>query len=173
MPRPRFALFLAIVLLLEGLIPAGAAPVVISKGTLIRLELQESLSTRTSRIGQMVSFRAVEDLRLGKTLVIAKNAFAQAQIEKVRTPGRWGRNGSLKLHYLFVKTTRDKQLPIMLGERSIKTNQSLGLAAGASMGGFIILGPLGLISGNFVKGRHVDLPQGTQLMVEVTTDTVF
>jgi len=46
----------------------------------------------------------------------------------------------------------------------------MGLAAGASAAGYIILGPIGVVGGVFVKGHHIDIPAGTELMVEVEND---
>ena len=106
-----------------------------------------------------------------KTKVVAKDPLAQ--VTDVRKPGRFGRNGSVKINYLFVLTTHKKQVKIKLGEHAVKTNQSLGLAAGASAGGFIVLGPIGLLGGAFVKGHHIDIPEGTQLMVETEEDATY
>ncbi|HOY68335.1 MAG TPA: hypothetical protein PLP29_15750 [Candidatus Ozemobacteraceae bacterium] len=153
--------------------PQAEAATLIPKGTLVRLRLEQTLSTKTNKTGEMVKLTAVEAIKLGKTTVIKKGALAQAQLEKVRGPGRFGRNGSIKIRYLFVTSARGKQIPIVLGERSIKANQSMGLAAGASAAGYIILGPIGVVGGAFVKGRHIDIPAGTELMVEVENDFVY
>ncbi|HMM58499.1 MAG TPA: hypothetical protein PKC25_00045, partial [Candidatus Rifleibacterium sp.] len=66
-----------------------------------------------------------------------------------------------------------KELPITLGEKSVKTNEQMGLAAGASLGGYMLLGPIGLIGGTFVKGKHIDIPKNTQLIVEIAKDSAF
>lgn len=153
--------------------PQAEAATLIPKGTLVRLRLEQTLSTKTNKTGEMVKLSAVEAIKLGKTTVIKKGALAQAQLEKVRGPGRFGRNGSIRIRYLFVTSARGKQIPIVLGERSIKANQSMGLAAGASAAGYIILGPIGVVGGAFVKGRHIDIPAGTELMVEVENDFVY
>ncbi|HOT28880.1 MAG TPA: hypothetical protein PLU72_11870 [Candidatus Ozemobacteraceae bacterium] len=146
------------------------ADTLIPKGTLVRLKLEKNLSTRTNKTGEMVKLSVVDAIQIGKRVVIKKGAEAQAQLEKVRGPGRFGRNGSIKIRYLFVTSVRGTQIPIVLGERSIKANQSMGLAAGASAAGYIILGPIGVVGGAFVKGHHIDIPAGTELMVEIEND---
>lgn len=40
------------------------------------------------------------------------------------------------------------------------------LAAGASMAGVILLGPVGLVSGYFVRGKNVQIVENTQFYVE-------
>ncbi|OQA06013.1 MAG: hypothetical protein BWY66_02102 [bacterium ADurb.Bin374] len=162
--------FLAIMMCLLLLPAASMADTLIPKGTLVRLKLAKTLSTRTNRTGEMVMLNVVDAIQIGKRIVIKKGAIAQAQLEKVRGPGRFGRNGSIKIRYLFVTSVRGTQIPIVLGERSIKANQSMGLAAGASAAGYIILGPIGVVGGVFVKGHHIDIPAGTELMVEVEND---
>ncbi|HNW34863.1 MAG TPA: hypothetical protein PKM25_08025 [Candidatus Ozemobacteraceae bacterium] len=167
--------FLAVVL--AGLLIPSAArakgTTLVPKGTLVRLRLEQSLSTRTNKTGDMVKLLAVEAIKLGDTVVIKKGGLAQAQLEKVRGPGRFGRNGSIKIRYLFVTSARGRQIPIVLGERATKANQSMGLAAGASAAGYMILGPIGVVGGAFVKGHHIDIPAGTELMVEVENDFIF
>lgn len=168
----RFSVLASLVCCL--LFPVSSfAETLIPKGTLVRLKLGQTLSTRKNKTGEMVRLNAVEAIQLGKQVVIKKGAVAQAQLEKVRGPGRFGRNGSIKIRYLFVTSARGKQIPIVLGERSIKANQSMGLAAGASAAGYIILGPIGVVGGVFVKGHHIDIPAGTELMVEVENDFIF
>jgi len=149
---------------------ASFAETLIPKGTLVRLKMDKTLSTRTNKTGEMVRLSVVDAIQIGKQVVIKKGAVAQAQLEKVRGPGRFGRNGSIKIRYLFVTSARGTQIPIVLGERSMKANQSMGLAAGASAAGYIILGPIGVVGGAFVKGHHIDIPAGTELMVEVEND---
>jgi len=169
--------FIFLVVMVAGLLIPSVArakgSMLIPKGTLVRLKLEQSLSTRTNKTGEMVKLNAVEAIKLGETIVIKKGALAQAQLEKVRGPGRFGRNGSIKIRYLFVTSGRGKQIPIMLGERATKANQSMGLAAGASAAGYMILGPIGVVGGAFVKGHHIDIPAGTELMVEVENDFIY
>lgn len=151
----------------------AATPLVIPAGTLVRLNLEENLSTRSSKTGEMVKFTVVEEIKIGRRTIVKKGATARAQLERVRRPGNFGRNGSLKLRYLTVTAANGKELPITLGEKSVKTNEQMGLAAGASLGGYMLLGPIGLIGGTFVKGKHIDIPKDTQLIVEIAKDTAF
>ena len=48
---------------------------------------------------------------------------------------------------------------------------SLEMAAGASMAGIVLLGPVGLAGGYFVKGKDVEIPAGTEFFVEVARAT--
>ena len=45
------------------------------------------------------------------------------------------------------------------------------MAAGASLAGMLILGPIGIIGGAFVHGKNVDLPEGTELYIQTAEET--
>ncbi len=150
-----------------------AASVLIPKGTLVRVRLGESMSTRSAREGQTVRFTVETAVRIGTRKVIEKGASVEAYVSEVRHPQRFGRNASLKIKFISVTSTKNKEIPIAIGEHASKTNQQMGMAAGAAVGGAIIFGPLGLLGGLFVKGKNVVIPKGTILNVEVSEDRLF
>ena len=49
--------------------------------------------------------------------------------------------------------------------------QHLAMAAGASLAGIAVLGPLGVVAGAFVHGKNIDLPAGTELYIQTKADT--
>jgi len=144
-----------------------AADLNIPDGTLVKISLENDLSSRTSKQGEMVKFTVTKPVKIGVKTVIEKGALAQAQITEVRGPGKFGRNARIKLNFLFVMNKNGKQVPITLGEESAKINQQEGYAIGASAAGFLLLGPIGIIGGLFVNGKHIELDKGTVLFVEV------
>ncbi len=155
-----FIIFLSSASILE------AADLSIPEGTLVKISLETPLSSKTNKKGEMVKFTVIDPVKIGSKTVIAKGALAQAQITEVRGPGKFGRNARLKLKFLFVLDKKGKQVPISLGEESAKINKQEGYAIGASAGGFLLLGPIGLLGGAFVKGKHIELEKGEKLFVE-------
>jgi hypothetical protein len=147
-----------------------AANLNIPEGTLVKISLENALSSRTSKQGEMVKFKVVEPVKIGVNTIIKKGAFAQAQITEVRGPGRFGRNARIKLNFLFVMNKKGQRVPITLGEEAARINQQEGYAIGASAAGFLLLGPIGIIGGIFVNGKHVELEKGTKLFVEVSPE---
>ena len=137
-------------------------------GTLVKLSLEEDLSSRSSKQGEMVKFKVVNPVKVGIKTVISKGATAQAQISEIRGPGNFGRNARIKLNFLYVVDRKGNRVPIELGEQAAKINQQEGYAIGASAAGFLLLGPIGLVGGIFVHGKHVELDKGTKLFVEVS-----
>lgn len=116
----------------------------------------------------MVKFTVAKSVKIGAKTVIEKGALAQAQITEVRGPGKFGKNARIKLNFLFVNDKKGNRVPIKLGEESAKINKQEGYAIGASAGGFLLLGPIGIVGGLFVKGKDVEIAKGTELFVEVS-----
>ena len=46
-------------------------------------------------------------------------------------------------------------------------NKSLVSAAGASVAGMLILGPVGIVGGAFVHGKEVNIPVGTEVYIQI------
>jgi hypothetical protein len=145
----------------------------IPKGTLIKVRLNESLSTRTTQEGRNVSFTVDSDVRINNRKVFAKGAPVDAYISDIRHPQRFGRNASLKIKFISVLSVKNRDVPVEIGEHAAKTNEQMGMAAGAAVGGALIFGPLGLLAGLFVKGKNIEIPRGTVLHVEVSEDRRF
>lgn len=152
---------------------AEAAKLTIPKGTLVQIRLGETLSTRTAKEGKTVAFTVNKDVRIGNRKVFAKGAPVEAYISDVRHPQRFGRNASLKIKFISILSVKNREIPIEIGEHAAKTNQQMGMAAGAAVGGALIFGPIGLLAGLFVKGKNVEIPRGTVLNVEVSEDRTF
>lgn len=144
-----------------------AADLSVPAGTLVKLILEMPLSSKTSQKGEMVKFTVGKAVKIGAKTVIEKGALAQAQITDVRGPGKFGKNARIKLNFLFVNDKKGNRVPIKLGEESAKINKQEGYAIGASAGGFLLLGPIGIVGGLFVKGKDVEIAKGTELFVEV------
>ena len=60
-----------------------------------------------------------------------------------------------------------------VGEEAKEEMKQYAMAAGASLAGIIILGPIGVIGGAFVKGKDIDLPAGTEMYIETAGDTML
>ena len=50
---------------------------------------------------------------------------------------------------------------------------AVGVAAGASAGGALVLGPVGLVGGYFIVGKSVNVKVGDHLVSQVSSDTML
>lgn len=146
--------------------------VVLPKDLLIKISLTQSLDSRTAREGEIVSFKAEDNIYIGNYLVIPKGAIAHGKIVKVSRAKNFGINGNIKIEYTDIQTIDNREAPIIVGKLAEEATKSLATAAGASMAGMIILGPIGIIGGVFIKGKEYEVPAGAVLYVQVAEDVL-
>ena len=74
---------------------------------------------------------------------------------------------------MFINGVDGAHIPVFVGELAKQEAKSYAGAAGAAIGGMIILGPVGVIGGAFVKGGSVVIPEGSVTFVQVSEDVVM
>ena len=94
-------------------------------------------------------------------------------VTKVSQAKNFGRNAEIELDFKYLTAVDGRQLNMVLGEESKKSMEQLGMAAGASVAGMLVLGPIGIIGGAFVQGKNIDLPEGTELYIQTLNDEVI
>jgi hypothetical protein len=132
--------------------------------TAVPLEFAQEVSTKTAHKGDEVKLRVYQDVVVkGKTL-IRKDAPATGVVESVKKPGRFGKRGQLKLRLTSVRDVNGSAVPLEPYKTGDRFSASGPGAAGA---GLLILGPVGLVGGAFIKGTHVTIEQGTRIQAKV------
>ena len=58
-------------------------------------------------------------------------------------------------------------------EKAKKQMETVAMAAGASLAGIAVLGPVGIVAGAFVNGKNIDLKAGTELYIQTKADTTL
>ena len=91
---------------------------------------------------------------------IYKNCITK--IKKVVQPGIFGKDGRVDINFMYIYGTDGTEIPVFVGELAKQQAKSYAGAAGAAIGGMIILGPIGAIGGAFVKGSSVVIPAALQ-----------
>lgn len=159
--------------LLQLMWPGGRIYVVerdVPKGTLIKIELLTELNSERSRPNDVVSYRVVEDVRIDNAIVIPAGTVGQGHIVSVQSAGRLGQDGLVQVDFGQVAAMDSTMVKIAVAERATERNRSLELAAGASIAGVVLLGPVGLAAGYLVRGREHIVPVGTTFYAEMATD---
>ena len=49
--------------------------------------------------------------------------------------------------------------------------KSVAMAAGATVAGMVLLGPIGAVTGAFINGKNINIEAGTELYIQTKTDT--
>ena len=86
---------------------------------------------------------------------------------EVSSAGPLGRDGRIDDRFRAAShPSTARFVELRVDQRATEKNKSLELAAGASMAGVMLLGPLGLVGGYFVKGKDVGIQERQPFYVE-------
>ena len=146
------------------------AKAAVAKDTLIKIKMTQELTSKTARAGDKVSFQAEDNLYVGNTLVIPKGAIGYGVIEKVDQAQNFGRDAKIKVDFQRLLGMDGTSVNVYLGELAKKATQSEAKAAGATVAGLVLFGPIGIVSGAFVHGKELTIPVGTTLYLQVKDD---
>jgi len=153
----------------NGQIQPQATPIM--KDTLVKIKMVSSLDTRTSKPGDEVLFQAVEDVMAGDMLIIAKGALGHGKVAKVERSKNFGRDAKLEVAFDAITALDGSHIDTLLGEKANEQTRSMAKAAGASVAGMFVLGPIGVVGGAFIHGEEVTMPAGTELYIQTKTET--
>ena len=144
--------------------------VVIPEGTIIKLKTKDTISSKKAKKGDIVPVVMKNDLFINNNILVMTNdGIVSAEVKAVRRSGRFGRTGYINLDLSNVETMDSTLLPVSvedIGEKYDK--KKIGMAAGASTLGYIVLGPIGIAGGAFIKGGEIEIPADTEITVKTT-----
>lgn len=160
--------------LVKACLPGGTLKtevVTVPKGHPVRIRLVKEVSSERSKKGESVPFEVSQDVIVDGILVIPKGEDGQLIIADAVPAGRLGRDGKVELDVREVSGMDGTRVRLAMDEGAQKLNESLQLAVGASIAGFAILGPVGVLGGLLIQGKAVELPAGTEFYVSVREST--
>lgn len=153
----------------DGQLEVGSAT--IAKDSLIKIKIMTKLDTKNSRPGDTVEFQAIEDVYADGLLIIGKGAPGVGRVTKVEPAKNFGRDAQMEIAFKSILTMDGTKLETFLGEKAKEETKSLAKAAGATVAGLVILGPIGIVGGAFVHGQDITIPAGTMLYIQTKADT--
>lgn len=145
--------------------------VVLKKDTLVKVEFTEELKSKENRVGDPVRFKAADNVYVGDVLVLPKGAVGYGNIQKVVQAKSFGRDARIDIAFSNVNAIDGTEVPVFVGDLAKQEAKTAAGAAGASIGGMIIFGPIGALGGAFVTGKSVTIPVGATTFVQVASDT--
>ena len=141
--------------------------------TLIKVALVDPVNTKNTKTGDTVRFKVASDVIVGGKLVFAKGEPGEGTVTKVQQARNFGRNAKLEIDFNKTKSIDGTDVDTFMGEEAKQEMKNLAMAAGASLAGMVILGPIGIIGGAFVNGKNIDLPEGTEFFIQTKADTTL
>jgi hypothetical protein len=145
-------------------------PAILVKDTLVKIKTLSTLNSKQSRVGDSVAIGIAEDVYIGGVLVLPKGATGTGKIVKVRPSKNFGRDAKLEISFDNVRAVDGSSVNTFLGDKAKEETKSMAKAAGASVAGMVILGPVGIIGGAFISGKDVEIPIGSQMYIQTKDD---
>jgi hypothetical protein len=148
---------------------SAATSVYAPMGTQVGLLFITPVNTSKIATGNKVQFKVAADVIVNRYVVIRRGTTMTGTVTRVQKPGMYGQSAGMTISLLAV-TAVDRR-PVNLTDVIISSDtvKNRGGAAGASVAGAIILGPVGLLAGALVRGGDIQVPAGTE--VTQTTKT--
>jgi hypothetical protein len=159
--------------ILTKLLPNGVSsvPVQIPATTVFKAAFAKTLTVRNVTKGDIVELNVTEDCVIGGALAVAKGDRVFGEVTKVKMPRSFGRPSEISVEFKEVEMISGRRIPVNLGAQAKKAMEidsgTIG-AAGASIAGAVLLGPLGLAGGFLVRGGDKQIPEGSMMYVETT-----
>ncbi len=160
--------------LTKAAFPTGSltsSMVVLPKDSLIKVKFMQDIDSKTNQQGDSIDFIVDDNVYVGDALVLPKGSKGYGQIKKIVQPRIFGRDARIDLDFSHVVAVNGGAIPVTVGELAKQQAKTAAGAAGASIGGMILFGPVGVVGGAFVKGSSVTIPAGTNTYVQVAEDT--
>lgn len=138
----------------------------VSSTDVFSVTLNTPISTKTNKLGDTFSFTVADDIMDGNVIIVPAGTVGEGHISEIKSASSFGRSGKLDMVFDKVPTLDGGSFTAVQGEEAKeKTKQELK-AAGASVAGAVLLGPVGIVGGFFVKGKNIDLPVGSLVYVQ-------
>jgi len=134
----------------------------------------ETISPAETAAEDPVFLKMEEDLVIEGYLVAPMGSLVTGKVDSVKPPRSFGRPAEISFAFDAIQPLGPGAIPVFLGEAAIatsKADKTVAAAAGTSALGFVLLGPVGLVGGLFVKGDAKDIPAGTPLYLETSAAT--
>lgn len=157
--------------LLTKLLPDGIAAVQfdLPKETIVKAALLDTLTVRNVKVDDIIILGLNEQIVVGDVLVAPKGSRVFGHITKVKPPRSFGRAAVIEMQIDSVEVLGPSVVPVNLGEaakKAMDVDSGVIGAAGASFGGALLLGPVGLAGGFLIRGNDKQLKEGTAFYVQ-------
>ncbi|MEA2021637.1 MAG: hypothetical protein U9N08_04100, partial [Candidatus Caldatribacteriota bacterium] len=148
--------------------------VLVPAGTLIPIRFLTELSSKKNKTGETFPFQITESVFLEDRLIIPANFTGLGEITKAKKATLLLQAGKLEIEFGSVSALDGSLLNLVLGEEAEEENQRIVVAVGVGLLGLVVFSnPVGLIVGALVPGKNVTIEEGTEMFLQIATDTTI
>ncbi len=138
----------------------------LSSDHVFKVTLNDAVSTKTSHEGDTIKFTVAENVMDGNVLLVPAGTVGSATITSLKKARSFGRNGALDITFESVPAIDGTEFTAVQGNEAKERTKGEIKAAGASVAGAVLLGPVGLVGGAFIKGKNIDYPVGSTVFIQ-------
>ena len=142
----------------------------VSSDKAVRAQFIDGISPGKSRKGDSVNIELLEDFTIDNSLIAPKGSRIVSEVAEVVRPKAFGIPGEVKLDLKYLEILGPEEVKVRVVDPkkiSGRGEKNIAAAAGASIAGAVILGPLGLATGLLIRGESLDVKAGTQFYIEL------
>lgn len=148
----------------ENKLTYGAAT--IPSDEVFKVVINEPISTEENKEGDKFTFTVAEDIVIDNLLVVPEGTQGQGVISKLKKARSFGRPAEINMKFLSIPTVSNDLFDAEQGKEAQERSETEMHAAGASVAGVAILGPIGMVGGFFVKGHDIEYPLNQAFFVQ-------
>lgn len=137
--------------------PIPANVVVLTGGTPITFQVVDNVSSGTAKVGDTFGVRVAKDIVVDGYIVVAQGADGMGEVTSVDPAGSHGHPGSLGIQLDWVHDVGGDKVKLTEQKKSEEGQGAQGASSTATLLTYVLLGPLGLFTHNFVKGHDIVL----------------
>jgi hypothetical protein len=152
-------------------LPAGTR-IVLPAGTPLTIVVTNPISSATAKVGDTFAIAAQSDVVIGGWIAIKKGAPGQGEILAVTPAGSHGKPGSLGIQMDWIYAADGEKVKLGNQNSTQEGEGKTGVASTMTILSYALLGPLGLFTHNFVKGKDVVVDDTHPLQTYVS-DSVY
>lgn len=156
-----------------GNVTLPMVPTEVPANTLVKVALVDPVNAKNLKLGDTIRFKVIDDVIVDGNLVFAKGEPGEGTVTKLRQAKNFGRDAEVIVDFKKTKAIDGTYVDTFVGDEAKKEMQNLAMAAGASIVGMALLGPIGVITGIFVNGKNIDLPAGTEVYIQTKSDQIL
>jgi hypothetical protein len=130
--------------------------VVVPDGTEISAVFTETISSKTAKEDDQITFKVDEDVVINGQVVIAKGSIIKGIVSNAKKSGFFGRGGELNVRLESGITVDNQKIKVRASkgkEGNDKTGTTVALV--------VLFGPLGFLK----KGKNAEIKEGTKIKV--------
>jgi hypothetical protein len=152
-------------------VPNGAR-IVLPAGTPVTVVITNQISSATAKVGDTFEITAKKAVVVGGWVAVEKGAPGQGEILAVTQAGSHGKPGSLGVQMDWIYAADGEKVKLGNQNSTQEGEGKTGVASTMTILSYALLGPLGLFTHNFVKGKDVVVDDTHPLQTYIS-DSVY